>query len=107
MGCERDIIIKDNNYATSNHNNEIYEELNDSDNDDIYCDAEDDSKSLNVEIDGTSMQFIDTETEDSEEYDSDSRILSPKRKMPPIESLEEMLMKHEFSTFSLKEHDKN
>lgn len=76
--------------------------------DEIYCDAEDDdSKSLNVEIDGTSLQFIDTETEDSEEYDSDTRILSPKRKVPPVESLEEMFLKHEFSTFTLTEHEFN
>mgnify|MGYP003546536514 FL=1 len=112
-GCENEIINNDNNNnKDSNHhqNEEIYnlkdDELDVSD-DEIYCDAEDDTKSLNVEIDGTSLQFIDTETEDSEEYDSDTRILSPKRKMPPVESLEEMFLKHEFSTFTLTEHEFN
>lgn len=75
--------------------------------DEIFYEAEeddDDNKSLDVEIDGNSLHFIDTETEDSEEYDSD-RVLSPKRKAPPIESLEEMFLKHEFSTFTLKEKE--
>jgi hypothetical protein len=76
--------------------------------DEIFYEAEDDAddnKSLDVEIDGNSLHFIDTETEDSEEYDSDDRVLSPKRKAPPIESLEEMFLKHEFSTFTLKEKE--
>jgi hypothetical protein len=75
--------------------------------DEIFYEAEDDAddnKSLDVEIDGNSIHFIDTETEDSEEYDSD-RVLSPRRKAPPIESLEEMFLKHEFSTFTLKEQE--
>lgn len=73
----------------------------------IFYEAEndaDDNKSLDVEIDGDSINFIDTETEDSEEYDSDL-VLSPRRKAPPIESLEEMFLKHEFSTFTLKEQE--
>lgn len=65
------------------------------------CDA-DDNKSLDVEIDGNSLHFIDTETEDSDSYDSD-RVLSPRRKVLPIESLEEMILKH--STFTLKEQE--
>lgn len=75
-------------------------------NDEIFYEAEDadDNKSLDVEIDGNSIHFIDTETEDSEEYDSD-RVLSPRRKAPPIESLEEMFLKYEFSTFTLKEQE--
>lgn len=75
--------------------------------DEIFYEAEDDAddnKSLDVEIDGNSINFIDTETEDSEEYDSD-RVLSPRRKAPPIESLEEMFLKHNFSTFTLKEQE--
>ena len=75
--------------------------------DEIFYEAEDDAddnKSLDVEIDDNSLHFIDTETEDSEEYDSD-RVLSPRRKAPPIESLEEMFLKHEFSTFTLKEQE--
>ena len=55
-----------------NHKNVINDEDSLSD-DEIYCDAEDDNKSLDVEIDGNSLHFIDTETEDSEEYDSDKR----------------------------------
>lgn len=55
-----------------------------------------------MEIDGNSLHFIDTETEDSEEYDSDL-VLSPRKKAVPIESLEEMFLKHEFSTFTLNE----
>lgn len=55
-----------------------------------------------MEIDGNSIHFIDTETEDSEEYDSDL-VLSPRKKAVPIESLEEMFLKHEFSTFTLNE----
>lgn len=75
-------------------------------NDEIYYEAEDadDNKSVDVEIDGDSIQFIDTDTEDSEEYDSD-RVLSPRRKAAPIESLEEMFLKYEFSTFTLKEQE--
>lgn len=110
MGCDEIIINNNNNHDSIeayNHKNDIHEELNASDDDEIYCDAEDDSKSLNVEIDGESIQFIDTETEDSEEYDSDTRILSPRRKAPPIESLEEMFLKHEFATFTLKENEFN
>lgn len=75
--------------------------------DEIFYEAEDDAddnKSMDVEIDGNSINFIDTETEDSEEYDSD-RVLSPRRKAPPIESLEEMFLKHNFSTFTLKEQE--
>lgn len=98
--------------AINNNNIEIYHHKNGSMNDEV-CDDEifyeaeddaDDNKSLDVEIDGNSLHFIDTETEDSEEYDSD-RMLSPKRKAPPIESLEEMFLKHEFSTFTLKEQE--
>lgn len=75
-------------------------------NDEIFYEAEDadDNKSLDVEIDGNSIHFIDTETEDSEEYDSDL-VLSPRRKAPPIESLEEMFLKYEFRTFTLKEQE--
>lgn len=75
--------------------------------DEIYFEAEndaDDNKSLDVEIDGNSLHFIDTETEDSESYDSD-RVLSPRRKAMPIESLEQMFLKHEFSTFTLNEQE--
>jgi hypothetical protein len=85
------------------HTNAVNEDIAGSD-EEIYCDAEDDNKSLDVEIDGNSINFIDTETEDSEEYDSD-RILSPRKKAPPIESLEEMFLKHEFSTFTLNEQE--
>ena len=98
--------------AINNNNIDIYQHQNDSMNDEvgddeIFYEAEDDAddnKSLDVEIDGNSLHFIDTETEDSEEYDSD-RMLSPKRNAPPIESLEEMFLKHEFSTFTLKEQE--
>ncbi len=105
-GCDEIIDISNNgtNHDAYIHKNELQQEFNVSD-DEIFCDAEDDSKSMNVEIDGESVQFIDTETEDSEEYDSDTRVLSPRKKVPPIESLEEMLLKHEFTTFSLKEND--
>lgn len=98
--------------AINNNNNEVYHPKNGTLNDDV-CDDEifyeaeddgDDNKSLDVEIDGNSLHYIDTETEDSEEYDSD-RVLSPKRKAPPIESLEEMFLKHEFSTFTLNEQE--
>lgn len=98
--------------AINNNNIDIYHHQNvtlsdDACDDEIFYEAEDDAddnKSLDVEIDGNSINFIDTETEDSEEYDSD-RVLSPRRKAPPIESLEEMFLKHEFSTFTLKEHE--
>lgn len=62
--------------------------------DEIFYEAADDgdNKSLDVEIDGISEQFLDTETEDSEEYDSD-RILSPKHNAKPIHSLEEVFLK--------------
>lgn len=98
--------------AINNNNIDIYHQKNGSmsdevGDDEIFYEAEDDAddnKSLDVEIDGNSLNFIDTETEDSEEYDSD-RMLSPKRKAPPIESLEEMFLKHEFSTFTLKEQE--
>lgn len=89
--------------AINNNNIDIYQQRNISSgnevcDDEIFYEAEDDdTKSLNVEIDAMSLNFIDTETEDSEEYDSD-RVLSPRRKAPPIESLEEMFLKHEFST---------
>lgn len=94
----------------NNNNTDIYHLKKGAANDDacddeIFYEAEeidDDSKSLDVEIDGNSLNFIDSETEDSEEYDSD-RVLSPQRKAPPIESLEEMFLKHEFSTFTLSE----
>lgn len=108
MGCDEIIMNNNNNHhniEAYNHKNDIHDELNASDEDEIYCDAEDDGKSLNVEIDGESIQFIDSETDDSEEYDSDTRILSPRRKAPPIESLEEMFLKHEFSTFKLNENE--
>lgn len=96
----------------NNNNNEVYNSKNGNLNDDV-CDNEifyeaqdegDDNKSLDVEIDGDSIHYIDTETEDSDEYDSDL-VLSPKRKAPPIESLEEMFLKHEFSTFTLNEQE--
>lgn len=97
--------------AINNNNNiDTYHQKNGSLDDEV-CDEEifyeaeddaDDNKSLDVEIDGNSLHFIDTETEDSEEYDSD-RVLSPRKKAPPIESLEEMFLKHEFSTFTLNE----
>lgn len=97
--------------AIDNNNLNIYHHKNGSlsdvaCDDEIFYEAEDadDNKSLDVEIDGNSIHFIDTETEDSEEYDSD-RVLSPRRKAPPIESLEEMFLKHEFSTFTLKEQE--
>lgn len=96
--------------AINNNNIDIYQQRNISSgnevcDDEIFYEAEDDdTKSLNVEIDAMSLNFIDTETEDSEEYDSD-RVLSPRRKAPPIESLEEMFLKHEFSTFTLKEQE--
>lgn len=98
--------------AINNNNIDIYHQRhlsteNEVCDDEIFYEAEDDAddnKSLDVEIDGTSLHFIDTETEDSEEYDSD-RVLSPRRKVPPIESLEEMFLKHEFSTFTLKEQE--
>lgn len=98
--------------AINNNNTDIYQQRNVSlgnevCEDEIFYEAEDDgddNKSLDVEIDGNSLHFIDTETEDSEEYDSDL-VLSPKRKAPPIESLEEMFLKHEFSTFTLKEQE--
>lgn len=96
--------------AINNNNNlDIYhhKSLNDvACDDEIFYEAEDadDNKSLDVEIDGNSIHFIDTETEDSEEYDSD-RVLSPRRKAPPMESLEEMFLKHEFSTFTLNEQE--
>jgi hypothetical protein len=97
--------IDNNNIDIYNHKNgNMSDEVCD---DEIFYEAEedaDDNKSLDVEIDGNSLHFIDTETEDSEEYDSD-RVLSPKRKAPPIESLEEMFLKHEFSTFTLKEQE--
>jgi hypothetical protein len=100
-GCDSEIINNNNNI-----NVDLLHQYEASGSDDeIYCDAEDDNKSLDVECDGNSIQFIDTETEDSEEYDSD-RVLSPRKKaMPPIESLEEMFLKHEFSTFTLKEKE--
>lgn len=107
MGCDEIIINNHDNHSDEMYKSEQHEELNASDDEEIYCDAEDDGKSLNVEIDGESIQFIDTETEDSEEYDSDTRILSPRRKAPPIESLEEMFLKHEFATFKLKENEFN
>lgn len=96
----------------NNNNNEVHHPKSGSLSDEV-CDDElfyeaeddgDDNKSLDVEIDGNSINFIDTETEDSEEYDSD-RVLSPRRKAPPIESLEEMFLKHEFSTFTLNEQE--
>lgn len=98
--------------AINNNNDDIYhtkhgalsDEVCDNE---IYYQAEDDAddnKSLDVECDGNSINFIDSETEDSEEYDSD-RVLSPRRKAPPIESLEEMFLKHEFSTFTLNEQE--
>jgi hypothetical protein len=97
--------INNNNIDSYHHKNgSMSDEVCD---DEIFYEAEDDAddnKSLDVEIDGNSLHFIDTETEDSEEYDSD-RMLSPKRKAPPIESLEEMFLKHEFSTFTLKEQE--
>lgn len=101
-----------NDEAINNNNIDIYHQKNEIVSDEV-CDEEvfhealddnDDNKSLDVEIDGNSLHFIDTETEDSEEYDSDL-MLSPKRKAPPIESLEEMFLKHEFSTFTLKEQE--
>lgn len=97
--------INNNNIDIYHQNGSMNDEVCD---DEIFYEAEDDdaddNKSLDVEIDGNSLHFIDTETEDSEEYDSD-RVLSPKRKAPPIESLEEMFLKHEFSTFTLKEQE--
>lgn len=95
---------KDENAIINNNNiTETYQACDA----EIFYEAEndaDDNKSLDVEIDGNSINFIDTETEDSEEYDSDL-VLSPRRKAPPIESLEEMFLKHEFSTFTLKEQE--
>lgn len=66
----------------------------DVDDDEIFYEAADegDNKSLEVDLDGISEQFLDTETEDSEEYDSD-RILSPKHNCKPIHSLEEVFLK--------------
>lgn len=96
--------INNNNIDSYHHKNgDMSDEICD---DEIFFEAEDDAddnKSLDVEID--SLHFIDTETEDSEEYDSDDRVLSPRKKAPPIESLEEMFLKHEFSTFTLKEQE--
>ena len=105
-GCESEIIKCSHNNIDTHHNHKNFETAGSEDDDDIYCDAEDDNKSLDVEIDGDSiLNFIDTETEDSEEYDSD-RVLSPRKKaIPPIESLEEMFLKHEFTTFTLKEKE--
>lgn len=103
VGCEHEIINNNTIEMYQNHKNALNDDDIGSD-DDIFCDAEDDNKSLDVEIDGNSLHFIDTETEDSEEYDSD-RVLSPRKKVPQIESLEEMFLKHEFSTFTLKEKE--
>lgn len=64
---------------------------------------EEDNKSLEVEVDGNSLHYIDTETEDSE-YDEDI-VLSPRHKAPPMESLEEIFLKHDFTNFSLTEKD--
>ncbi|KAL7042477.1 hypothetical protein ACKWTF_001152 [Chironomus riparius] len=102
-GCENEIINNNNNEMYHNHKN-VIDDVDSLSDDEIYIDAEDDNKSLDVEIDGNSLHFIDTETEDSEEYDSD-RILSPRKKVPPMESLEEMFLKHEFSTFTLNEKE--
>jgi len=103
--ADDEAIYNNNN---DNHNIDMYAKnriIADEVSDDEFCDAADDNKSLDVEIDGNSIHFIDTETEDSE-YDSDEkRVLSPRRKAPPIESLHEMFMKHEFSTFTLKESE--
>lgn len=100
-----DRVINNNNFdSCQQKNGSLDDGLCD---DEIFYEAEDiadDNKSLDVEIDGDSINFIDTETEDSEEYDSD-RVLSPRRKAPPIESLEEMFLKHEFSTFTLNEQE--
>lgn len=94
----------------SNNNNDIYLTTNgivneDISDDELFCDAEDDNKSLDVEVDGNSVNFIESETEDSEYDSDDKRVLSPRRKAPPIESLEEMFLKHDFTTFTLKEKE--
>lgn len=102
---DEDAIINNNNTIIET----TYHQKGEVDGDEeIFYEAEndaDDNKSLDVEIDNDSINFIDTETEDSEEYDSDRRVLSPRRKAPPIESLEEMFLKHEFSTFTLQEQE--
>lgn len=100
-----------NNNMNINNNNDLHHSngvtnCGDEDDNEEYCDAEDDdNKSLDVEVDGNSIHYIDTETEDSEYDEDDKRILSPRRKAPPMESLEEMFLKHDFSTFTLKEKD--
>ena len=55
-------------------------------------DGENDNKSMDVEVDGNSLHYIDSE--DSEYEDGDKRILSPKHK--PLESLEELFLKNDF-----------
>ncbi|CRK93457.1 CLUMA_CG006993, isoform A [Clunio marinus] len=98
-------MINNNSFDIYHHKkSSINDEIGD---EEIFYEAEDDAddnKSLDVEIDGNSINYIDTETEDSEEYESD-RVLSPKRKAPPVETLEEMFLKHEFSTFTLEEKE--
>lgn len=91
--------IKENIDICDNTHERSDEEVCD---DEIFYETGDDgdNKSLDVEIDGNSEQFFDTETEDSEEYDSD-RILSPRHHAKPIESLEEVFLKlNEHETLS-------
>lgn len=119
----RQKILNNENYFTRleslNDEREIKENIDICDNkhersdeeevcdDEIFYETGDDgdNKSLDVEIDGNSEQFFDTETEDSEEYDSD-RILSPRHHAKPIESLEEVFLKlnEQESTRDAAEH---
>jgi hypothetical protein len=105
-------FVKLETYSNNNNNHLFNRNLmingnrsdtDDQDNEDDDLEVEEDNKSLEVEVDGNSINYIDTETEDSE-YDEDI-ILSPRHKAPPLESLEELFLKHDFNNFSLTDKE--
>ena len=91
--------INNNNHNNNNNNNnndeEIWEDSRSrmtlSENE-YELEGENDNKSMDVEVDGNSIHYIDSE--DSEYEDGDKRILSPKHK--PLQSLEELFLKNDF-----------
>lgn len=106
----QEYFVKLETYSNNNNNHLFNRNLminrncsDEQEEDDEDLEIEEDNKSLEVEVDGNSINYIDTETEDSE-YDEDI-ILSPRHKAPPLESLEELFLKHDFNNFSLNEKE--